>query len=142
MLIHSALKLKKLLVIFGLFFPILAIAQTVELWIEGGSTANGDTCVVTASAKNVTRATISFRSKLNFYDRSNNLISSEMIQILNVRPSNTSSSQMYVQNAKCQEVAKVAFRGQEMCMVNGNYLDNCPFTITLPRGRGVIDIVN
>jgi hypothetical protein len=142
MLNCSFLKLKKLLIIFGLFFPMLAIAQTVELWIEGGTTENGNTCVVTASAKNATRATISFRNKLNFYDRSSHLISSEMIQILNVRPGNTSSSQIYVQNAKCQEVGKVAFRGQEMCMVNGNYLDNCPFTITFPRGRGVMDIVN
>jgi hypothetical protein len=118
------------------------IAQSVELWIEGGNTANGNTCVVTASAKNATRVTVSFRSKLNFYDRSSNLISSEMIQILNIRPGNTSSNQMYIQNAKCQEVGKVAFRGQEMCMVNGEYLDNCTFAISLPKGRGVIDIVN
>jgi len=134
--------LLKASLIFIFVYPVIPFAQSVELWIEGGNTANGNTCVVTASAKNATRATLSFRSKLNFYDRSSNLISSEVIQILNIRPGNTSSNQMYVQNSKCQEVQKVAFRGQEMCMVNGDYLDNCPFTITLPKGRGVIDIVN
>ena len=133
----------RLLITFLFLIPISSYAQSVDLWIEGGKTVNGNTCIVTASAKNNTRITIGFIGKLNFYDSSNNLISLERPLIENLRPTNTTSTVMYVRNITCQEITKISYRGLDICMVNGEAKYNsCPFDVTLPKNKGVMDIQN
>ena len=87
--------------------------------------------------------TIGFVAKLNFYDGSNNNISQETPFFQNLRPGNTSSAVVNVNNITCPEIAKIAYRGHSLCSANGELkLSACPFDITLPKNLGVIDINN
>lgn len=133
--------MKNIIAVALLFFAMNAGAQNVDLWIEGGQTIHGKTCIVSISTKNNSNVTIGQIVKLNYYDKRQNFIGNGQIMFRNVRPGHSSTTDDFVNNITCGEIARVAYRGIEWCSANGvDSLDCRSFNIRRPKGKGVIDI--
>lgn len=135
--------MKKIITFLLLFFALNTNAQNVDLWIEGGQTLNGKTCIVSISTKNNSNVTVGHIVKLNYYDKRRNFIGNGQIMFRNVRPGYSSTTDDFVNNITCGEIARIAYRGIIWCSANGvDSLDCGSFNIKRPKGKGVIDIVD
>lgn len=115
-----------------------AVAQSVEIWVEGGQTSV-NTCVVTFAATNSSNQTVTFVQKVNFYDRGRNLISTYDLLFENLRPGRTGGSTAYVNNAYCNEITSIAARNMSLCTINGEWKHECPINPSFPN-KGAMKI--
>jgi hypothetical protein len=122
---------------FGLFVAAVS-AQSVEIWVEGGR-MSGSTCVITFSATNTSSQTVTFVQKVNLYDLSRNLISSEGLFFENLRSGRTGSRNDYINNTSCSEISSMVARDISLCAVNGEFTHGCPITTSFPN-KGVMRI--
>ena len=122
---------------FGLFVAAVS-AQSVEIWVEGGRMSGSD-CIVTFSATNTSSQTVTFVQKVNFYDRTRNLISSNDLLFENLRSGRTGSGITYVNNAYCNEISSIVDRNMWLCTINGKWNHECPISSSFPN-KGVMRI--
>jgi hypothetical protein len=121
--------MKKIFVASAFFiFSYSVSAQSVEIWAEGAGNPYAPyakVCLITFSATNTSNQTINFIQKVNLYDRNRYLISSKDVPFSNLRPRQTGSINIHIENTSCDEISSIVARETWNCKVNGEYTQGC-----------------